>query len=49
MRVTAADFNAKRKTLRVPGRRKGKGTPGRTLPLTPQAVAALKLMHRKGA
>ena len=49
MRVTAADFNANRKTLWVPGRRKGKGTPGRTLPLTTRAVAALKMMQREDA
>lgn len=49
MRIEASDFNAKAKTVWVPGRKKGKGTPGRTLPLTPRAVAAFKLLAREDA
>ncbi|MCX6551194.1 MAG: tyrosine-type recombinase/integrase [Acidobacteria bacterium] len=46
MRLTDSGFDAKSKTLWVPGRQKGKGTRGRLLPLTNQAVVALKAMRR---
>jgi integrase len=38
------NFDPVAKTLAVPGRRKGTGTRGRTLPLTPQGVQAVKMM-----
>ena len=40
--LTPADVDLKAKTVRVSPRRKGKGSPGRTLPLSPQAVQAFK-------
>jgi integrase len=36
-------------TVAVHGRRKGKGTAGRIVPLTPAGVKALKAMHREDA
>lgn len=47
--LTPESFNAERKELSVPGRRKGAGTRGRTLPLTPQGVQAVKMMARTDA
>jgi integrase len=43
------NFDADTKTLAVPGRKKGAGTPGRILPLTPDGVKALKLMAKLDA
>ena len=40
--LTPADVDLKAKTVRVSPRRKGKGSPGRTLPLSHQAVQAFK-------
>jgi len=40
--LTPADVDLKAKTVRVSPRRKGKGSPGRTLPLSSQAVQAFK-------
>jgi len=46
MRLTPADFDAKGKTVWVPGRKKGQGTAGRLLPLTTAGVRALKQFAR---
>jgi hypothetical protein len=40
MRIVDVDFDPKAKTLWVPGRRKGHGTRGETMPLSRTAVAA---------
>lgn len=49
MRITPADLDLKHGKARVPARRKGKGVPARTLPLLPQAVQALKELHKADA
>ncbi len=49
MRVKESDVDWKAATARLPGRRKGKGTAGRVLPLLPQAVAALRRLRREDA
>lgn len=46
MRLTPASVNYQAKTLTAPRRRKGKGTKTRTLPLSPDALAAFKLLTR---
>lgn len=41
------DVDLKRRTVAVAGRQKGKGTPGRIVPLTDDGVAAFKMMRRE--
>lgn len=49
MQITAADVDLEHGTVAVPGRKKGRGTQGRILPLTPDGVAAFKLMAQEDA
>lgn len=46
MTITRAHIDLKRAELRVTARKKGAGSPARTLPLTPQGVAAFKELIR---
>lgn len=46
MRMTREHIDYRAKTALVPRRRKGAGTTMRVMPLTPQAVAAFKLLDR---
>lgn len=46
MRLTPAALNVQARTVTVPRRRKGKGTKTRVLPLSPDALAAFRLLTR---
>lgn len=48
-RLTPADVDLKRHRVTLPGRKKGQGTQGRTLPLLPGAVAAFKEFRKWNA
>jgi len=48
-RITPGDVDLERRVLRVPGRNKGRGTEARALPLTVEAVSALKVFAAVGA
>jgi integrase len=48
MAITRKDLDYERGTARLPARQKGAGSPGLTVPLTEQAVAALKELERLG-
>jgi len=47
--LVPSDYNARTKTLTVPGRKKGAGTRGRALPLTPYGVQAVAMMRQTNA
>lgn len=47
--ITEADVNFDARTVAVTGRRKGRGTAGRIVPLTPDGVRAFKAMQREDA
>jgi integrase len=48
MRLTSADVHWRQRTVTLTARRKGKGTRTRTLPLLPQALAALRELRAIG-